>query len=70
MATEVCDCCHPTFVPEYISIEIKLHGKYGDSLMNGAVSFMSTDDNPTATHERDIANKIAKLLKLKVHHAV
>lgn len=70
MATEVCDCCHPTFVPEYISIEIKLHGRYGDSQMNAAVSFISTEDNPTATHQREIANKIAKLLKLKVTHSV
>lgn len=70
MATEACDCCHPTFEPEYISIEITLHGKYGKELMNGAVSRMSIECKPTKQLQRGIANKIAKMLKLKVWHAI
>lgn len=70
MATEVCDCCYDTFEPEYISIEITLHGKMGKALWNGAVSYLSTSEKPTVKHQREIANKIAKALKLKVSHTV
>jgi len=70
MATEVCDDCYPPFEPEYISVKITLHGKYRNELMNGAVSYISTAEKPTVEHQREIANKIAKTLRLKVSHTV
>ena len=84
MATEVCDCggtcraCNPEFHPEYISIEVTLHGHKGekpyDYLWNGAVSRIIVDENDakklTKKLQREIANKIAKMLKVKANHAV
>jgi len=73
MATEVCteECCREHFEPEYISVEITLRGKMGkDHPWNGAVSYMHTDKNLTVKHQREIANKVAKLLGVKPHHAV
>jgi len=80
MATEVCDCngtcsaCNPEFVPEYISIEITLRGHKGnkpyDYLWNGAVSRLIVDKPLTKKYQREIANKIAKMLKVKAHHDV
>jgi hypothetical protein len=73
MATEVCteECCRGHFEPEYISVEVTLRGHLGkDQPLNGAVSYMSTRENLTVEHQREIANKIAKILGVKPYHAV
>jgi len=74
MATEVCteECCREHFEPEYISVEITLRGKMGKDRRpwNGAVSYMHTNENLTVKHQREIANKIAKILGVKSYDAV
>lgn len=83
MATEVCDCdgtckaCNPDFHPEYLSIEIVLRGHKGekphDYLWNGAFSHIFIDGDKvklTKKFQREVANKIAKMLKVKATHSV
>lgn len=81
MATEVCDCkgtcssCNPEFVPDGISIEITLHGHKGtghnEYRWNEAVSRMGVHEGKlTKKLQREIANKIAKLLGIEAYHAV
>ncbi len=82
MATEVCDCdggcssCCPPFVPEGISIEITFYGHQGtgrsEYRINEAVSRMDVRDKSkwTKKYEREIANKIAKMLGVEACHAV